>query len=89
MYMYVVYSKKMISRCNDSREGAHVEMMREMAWQASLFKTKEETAIFALLMFILSHRHPPSEVIKLMNRHIAKKRNILSSFILSLSLNIL
>lgn len=69
--MYI--AKKVISRCNDSREGAHLGIMREMAWQASLFMAKKKKIS---LDFRSCDVHiepsPPSEIINLMNRHIAK-----------------
>lgn len=37
-------------------------------------RQKKEASVFVLVVFILSHRHSPSEMIKLMNRHIAKKK---------------
>lgn len=72
--MYI--AKKQFPDVTTVARRAHVGIMRGMARQASLSKAKKkkEASIFALVVFILSHRPPPSEMIKLMNRHIAKKK---------------
>lgn len=92
MYMYV-YSKKRFPDVTTVARGAHVVIMRGMVLQTPLFKQakeKKKNSSFAHVMFILSHsrRRKRKRNMNLMNRHIAK-RNSLSSFILSLSLNIL
>lgn len=70
MFMYV-YSKKKISRCNDSRErGARVAVMRERKQHTPLFKHKTRVSLMWCSYWAIA----AVRKFKLMNRHVEKKK---------------